>query len=84
MSCNREEVDLELALNKPERARKYIAEFDWGLPDPPKYIVWGLQEKIWFNNMTDEEAVIAAFIILRDVDIPQIWRTAEMLEFEKH
>jgi hypothetical protein len=84
MSCSREEVDLEIALKNPERARKYVLEFDWGLPDPPKYVVWGLEEKIYFDNMNDEEAVVAAFIILRDVDIPQNWRTSEMLEFELH
>lgn len=83
MACRRENVDLMLMLENPVCARKYIADFDWNMPDPPKYIVYGIEEKIWFEKMTDEEAVLAAQIILRDVEIPQVWRTAQ-LEFWHH
>lgn len=72
--------DLFIALTDPKNARAYIANFDWGDLDAPKYVVWGVEEKIWFEKMTDDEAVIAALIILRDVEIPQAHRVSQMLD----
>ncbi len=85
MAARREDVDLELVLNDPKCARKYIHEFDWYPLEAPKYIVFGIEDKIYFEKMTDEEAVIAAHIILRDIDIPMVFRTKELLaELEVH
>lgn len=80
MGPRRKTVDLAEALEDPLEARKYIANFDWNQPDPPKYIVWGLEEKIWFDKMTDAEAVFAAKMILRDIEIPTVMRQADMIK----
>lgn len=83
MGSRREDVDLELVLEDPKCAREYIRNFDWGLPDPPKYIVTGLDEKIWFDNMSDRDAVCAAKIILREWEIPMTFKSSK-LEFWHH
>lgn len=83
MAGRKEDVDLRLSLENPENARAYIDQFDWGLPEPPRYVVFGLDEKIWFANMTDEEAVRAALIILQDVEIPMAFNSKQ-LEFWEH
>lgn len=80
MAGRREDVDLHLVLQDPVCARKYIKDFDWGVPNPPKYIVFGLEEKISFETMTDAEAVRAALIILKDIEIPMSFRTKETLD----
>lgn len=82
MAGRREDVDLQLVVQDPKCARQYIAHFDWGIPDPPTYVVYGIEDKIFFNNMTDEQAVLAAQIILRDVEIPMAWRTRQMEKWE--
>lgn len=85
MAGRKEDIDLDLVLQDPNCARLYIAHFDWGLPDPPKYVVYGIEDKIWFENMSDDEAVRAALIILNDVQKQMDWRTKEtMAELEVH
>lgn len=82
MGPRRKTVDLAIALEDPSEARKYIAEFDWNTPEPQKYIVWGLDEKIYFDNMSDAEAVFAAKMILREIQIPQEWNQAQFEKWE--
>lgn len=85
MAARREDVDLVIVLNNPRCAREWIAHFDWGPLDAPKYIVFGIDDKIYLDNMTDEEAVVAAHIILHDVEIPMNFRTKELMdEIEVH
>lgn len=79
MGPRRKTVDLALALDDPIEARKYIAGFKWNQQFPPKYIVWGLDEKIHFDRMTDAEAVFAAKMILRDVQMPLDLQEAELV-----
>jgi len=76
MAGRREDVDLDLVLLDPAQARHYIAHFNWDLPGPPKYVVYGLEDKIYLENMTDEEAVLAALVILNDIDRQREWHTA--------
>lgn len=80
MPSRREDVDLELVLRHPGCARKWILEYKWDADPAPKYVVFGIDEKIFFEHMTDEEAVRAAFIILRDVEIPHLKREIEYLK----
>lgn len=79
MAGRRKDVDLHLVLQDPNCARLYIAHFDWGVPEPPKYVMGELDEKILLSNMTDEQAIRAALIILTDVQIPMEYRTKELL-----
>jgi hypothetical protein len=73
------DIDLELLLNDPAEARKYIELFDWSPLKPPKYVVIGLDEKILLAGpMSDEEAVFVAKTILRDVEIPAIMREKQL------
>lgn len=54
------EVKRTLDLDKPEDARHYILNFDWGLPNKPDYAIIEGGEEIYFDKMTDEQAVIIA------------------------
>jgi hypothetical protein len=76
---SREDIDLELALRKPARAREYIRQFDWGVPDPPDHWPVGVDGRIWFSSMTDKEAVIAALQILIEIERPGAHRISKML-----
>ncbi len=82
MGPRRKTADLAEILEDPVEARKYIANFQWDTDEPPKYIVWGLEEKIHFDRMTDAEAVFAAKMILRDIEIPMAWNTAKLEKWE--
>lgn len=74
MGASRKDVDLELVLKNPNSARKWISGFDWEMPNPPEYIVFGVEEKIYFRDMDDKQAVQAAYIILHDIEIPRAIR----------
>lgn len=78
MGSRREDVDLDLVLNDPVCARKFIADFEWACSPPPQYVVYGIDQKIWFDRMTDEEAVAAAHMILNDVEKQMAWKTSQM------
>lgn len=80
MATRREDVDLELVLRHPRCAREWVQKYKWDVSPPPRYVVFGIDEKIFFENMTDDQAVRAAFIILRDVEIPQLNREIEYLK----
>jgi len=57
-----------LDLSRPEDARWYIANFEWlGLPSKPAYIEFTGGRRIFFKNMTDQEAQDAAHAIYRDI-----------------
>lgn len=83
MSPKRKTPDLMELLDDPEEARKYIAGFDWNTPDPPKYIVWGLEERIVFEKMTDAEAIFAAKMIVRDIVIPMELNQCKLERWEQ-
>lgn len=68
--AKREEVELPIALHNPRIARAYIARFEWDLPDPPKFVIVNFGERIWFSDMTDDQAVTAALLLFLDVDLP--------------
>lgn len=71
--------DLELLLEDPSEARKYIAKFNWYPTTPPKYVVLSADEKIPLKGpMSDQEAVLVAKTILRDVEIPAVMREKQL------
>lgn len=70
----KEDIDLWLILGDPVEARKYIEDFDWRLPERPGQITMEGGRTIYFESMSDEDAVIAAMAILRDIEIPRIER----------
>lgn len=76
MGSRKEDVDLLLVLRDPKCAREWVRTFDWGLTDPPKFMTIdrGVESErvIHFNNMTDEDAVLAAYHLLNDFEIPRI------------
>lgn len=86
MAARREDCDLWLVLTDPKCAREFIAKFDWNCPSEyvPNHIIMNEGEpderKILFNNMTDEDAVVAAMAILRTVQIPQEMRERQIHE----
>lgn len=82
MPSRREDVDLWLVLTDPVCARKFIADFDWSYPPEwrPDKVVLDTQRVIYFDNMTDEEAVIAATALLRDIQCPLEMRERQIRE----
>lgn len=82
--ASRADVDLWLILTDPEEARKYIAAFDWSCPPEyrPNHIVLESGREIYFSIMSDEDAVIAATAILRDVEIPIVLREKNLIQWE--
>lgn len=77
MASRREDIDLWLVLTDPVCARKFIDEFDWSCPPEwrPDKVVLDNERAIYFEKMTDDEAVVAATALLRDVQVPM-----EMIE----
>ena len=82
MGSRREDVDLWLVLTDPICARRFIADFDWSCPPEwrPDKVVLDTQRVIYFDNMTDEDAVVAAMALLRDVQIPLEVREKQICE----
>lgn len=75
MPAQKKEIDLDLALDNPHRARQYIKDFDWTpWVGPPEYLVHEVDQKIYLNDMNDEQAVLAAQIILNDFEKQLAWR----------
>lgn len=72
MGHRREDVDLELVLRNPRCARAWIDGFRWDDIGRPQYLVWGIDRKIYLDNMDDDEAVMAAFILLLNQEIPRV------------
>lgn len=68
----REDFAAERRLQDPDEARLYIRSFDWFPLDPPKWVMLDMDEKIYLDNMTDEEAVVAAIIIFEDVEMKRV------------
>jgi len=68
MAARREDVDLWLVLARPEAARHYIKNFDWGVPldDIPDLYTTDTGRKIDLSRMNDEEAVVVAMDLLRN------------------
>lgn len=77
MAGRRESIDIRLKILKPDGAREFIKSVDWGPLERPKYIVFGIDDKIHLDNMSDSEAVIAAHHILQDVVIPELERESQ-------
>lgn len=76
MDSSRNHIELWLRLTDPAKAREYIAAYDWNLPPHirPNKLYMDSGRTIYFDKMTDEEAVLAATTILRDVEVPMIMR----------
>lgn len=79
MGCRRQDVDLEIVLKDPKCAREWIRTYNWEC-QTPEYIVFGADQKIYFQKMTDTEAVFAAALILRDIEIKRVMRRKGMAE----
>lgn len=75
MGSKREDVDLELVLRDPVCARQWIEDYLKRQTLAPKFIVveegCEIVRTIYFDKMTDDEAVEAAFHILQDSEIRQ-------------
>lgn len=71
MGSRRQDVDLELVLKDPKCAREWIRTFNWEC-QPPEYICFGADQKIYFSEMTDEQAVFAAKMILQDIELKRV------------
>ncbi len=80
----REDLELWLVLEDPECARQYVKNFDWDLPPAmrPDKIILDNHREILFKNMTDEEAVLAAITLLRDVEVPLVMRAKNLERWE--
>lgn len=70
MGAGHGDVDLDLRIEDPIFARSYISTFDWG-GLTPKFIVLELDQQIWFDHMSDLEAVCVARYILHAYHIPR-------------
>ena len=72
MAARREDIDIWLRLGNPFEARRFIHEFNWNCPPEwrPDKVVTDSGRVIFFEDMTDAEAVVAAMEILRSVQIP--------------
>lgn len=70
----KEDIDLWLILGDPKEARQYIEDFDWRMKERPSQIQMDSGRTIYFESMSDEDAVVAAMAILREVEIPRIER----------
>jgi predicted nucleic acid-binding protein len=81
MGACRKDVDLEFVLKNPSSARKWIKDFDWEMLQAPEYVVAGVDEKIYLQNMDDEQAVRVAHLLLNDVEIP---RSIRELAYERY
>ena len=79
MGSRRQDVDLELVLRHPRCAREWIDTYKWDALGRPNYLVWGLDRKIFLDSMDDDEAVMAAFIILKDWEIPSAREEVQLL-----
>lgn len=73
MGSKREDVDLEIVLKDPKCARQWIEDFNRRLNQPLKYITLNrgleLERTIYFDKMTDQEAVEAAWHLVQDFEI---------------
>jgi hypothetical protein len=79
MASHQDDVDLDKVLKDPQCARDWLKYYDWGPDGPPIYIVYGIEGKIYLENMTDDEAVTAAYIILSEEKI-KWFKVKRMLE----
>lgn len=81
----RGDVDLWLILTDPIEARNYIKAFDWNCPPEyrPDKIILDSGRTVNFNTMTDEEAVVAATAILRDVEVPMVMLEKDLQNWEQ-
>lgn len=85
MASRKEDVDLWLVLMDPSCARKFIEGFNWNCPPEwrPSKVVLDTGREILFEGMSDEDAVVAATAILRDVQVPQEMREKNMQFWEQ-
>lgn len=82
MTKIRDEIDLFYALNDPVRARKYIAEFNWGNLEPITEIQFEDEPKIEFDKMSDVDAVAIARWLLNNIDIPRELTESKLARYE--
>ncbi len=83
--AKREDIDLWLLLTDPVQAREYIARFDWSCPPEyrPTEIMLDSGRRIDFKDMSDQDAVVAATQILRDVEVPLVIRERNLQLWEQ-
>lgn len=88
MGSKREDVDLEIVLKDPACARKWVKTYNWNEPDPPNHIVIdrGLEweRTVYFESMTDDEAVEVAWLILHDFEIVRSIQELNLLAPSRH
>ncbi len=82
--ASRYDAELWVALTDPDKARDYISGFDWDLPPAmrPNWIFLENDRQVFFSEMTDEDAVKVATIILRDVEVPRVMRQKQFERWE--
>lgn len=82
--ASRNSIELWLLVTDPDRAREYIARFDWNCPEQlrPDQITLDNGRIINFAKMSDEEAVIAATALLRDFEVPLVMKTKNLQPWE--
>lgn len=81
MALPKDQVDIHLRILKPDKAREFIKNVDWGVLEPPRYIVFGIDDRIDLTDMDGEQAVFAAQDILANVVIPAAQRE---LQYERN
>lgn len=80
--ASRKDLELWVVLTNPVEARHYVEHFNWNLPRHlcPTEITLDSGRKIDFLTMSDDEAVVAAQALLRDVEIPLIMNQKQFEE----
>ena len=74
--------DIAKAVEDPKYARKFVSEYKWD-GEPPKYIVWGIDQKVYLHDMSDAEAVFVAKTILREIEIPRAATESKLERWEQ-
>jgi hypothetical protein len=69
---SRDDIELDKILNNPAKAREFIDTIEWGPEGKPENVVFGVDDVVFLNNMTDKDAVRAAHFILNTIEIPKI------------
>lgn len=80
----KKDVDLYLKIQYPQGAREFIDNFDWSPCDKPDHVFLNIDKSIPLDTakMTDQEAIQAAIVIMRDVYIPSVKREKNLEMWE--
>lgn len=80
--ASRHDIELWLVLTDPEEARHYVQTFDWQQPFIPDRVELDSGRKIFFDKMSDADAVAAAMALLRDIQIPREMHEKNLIPWE--